>query len=604
MQSNQISGLSSRTSSTTTLDREPSGSTARPQIAPSFKRGSLSCGTPSHCASSLGSQESLQTGFCSSADRRGSWERAHIAEAPNKVQTQFSNLSPVKIGWLPIQRRVMKVSGASDQSSDVSPGLVKLKQPITPMIQIGRATNSICQGTEVGRSDSRHGATSGRTWLTPDQGSTIVKQVPEKQCSTYHEVNKPVGWQALRRGFKISRQPSVTTASPAAASSLDQQKERQCTDEPNKSPALLQSPVSPVSQTSLRSGQPLRATGPVCVSNSGSAVTTIVPQRKGSFSSITISSRKVSRSASLPGSDSSCYKNSDSNSQKFTMQRNATIVKVTEQRTIEERVPPLNSLDTVVQRRKATIIKVTEHRESYSPASGRNGTRHPAYRHSYTEGSHNNIQSNAAVPYHRVDFSEKSSDSVAPYSPGLVKNSDRLHTSTISVFVNNPPAIAAPVREVTPSPMRSARPASCYGSVLEPQTEHGKHPLVRKWSFEAPEVTSNPENPGRNFVKSEASPVVVDGTSTYQRDKPFLPQTDDVLKRSSPNLTPVKVSDPQTPQSPEDILALNAAAVIASIKQLSSQRKKTNLISSERDSNASPRGNIGIIAPTFPQKSH
>lgn len=119
--------LNDRTTSMPALNKEQTGRAWRHQGVPSFSRGSSSCGSTSLYESSLGSQDSLQTGFFSPSERRGSWERAHIMQAPRKEQAQLSYLSPVKIGWLPIQRRVMMVADACNQNQflDHSAGQVK-----------------------------------------------------------------------------------------------------------------------------------------------------------------------------------------------------------------------------------------------------------------------------------------------------------------------------------------------------------------------------------------------------------------------------------------------------------------------------------------------
>lgn len=110
-----VPAFNDRTTSMPALHKEPTGRAWRQPGIPSFSRGSSSCGSPSLCESSLGSQESLQTGFLSPPERRGSWERAHIMQAPRKEQTQLSSLASVKIGWLPIQRRVI-VADACNQN--------------------------------------------------------------------------------------------------------------------------------------------------------------------------------------------------------------------------------------------------------------------------------------------------------------------------------------------------------------------------------------------------------------------------------------------------------------------------------------------------------
>lgn len=123
-------GFSDRTTSMPALHKEPSGQAWRQTGAPSFSRGSSSCGSPRLCQSSLGSQESLQTvSFCP-PERRGSWERAHIMQAPGKEQTRLSCLAPVKIGWLPIRRRVTGLD-ACKQSQFLEPSAGQVKR-VTP----------------------------------------------------------------------------------------------------------------------------------------------------------------------------------------------------------------------------------------------------------------------------------------------------------------------------------------------------------------------------------------------------------------------------------------------------------------------------------------
>lgn len=134
----QVPAFGDRTTSMPGLNKQQSGRAWRQQGIPSFSRGSSSCGSPSLYESSLGSQESLQTGFLSPLERRESWERAHIMQAPRKEQAQLSYLSPVKIGWLPVQRKVMMVSDTCNQSqfSDHSAGQVRHKTTRTKFLSM------------------------------------------------------------------------------------------------------------------------------------------------------------------------------------------------------------------------------------------------------------------------------------------------------------------------------------------------------------------------------------------------------------------------------------------------------------------------------------
>lgn len=102
----QVLAFNNRTASIPALHKEPTGHPWKQQGIPTFSGGSSSCGSPGLYQSSLGSQESLKTGIFCPRERRGSWERAHIKQVPKTEKTQLSYLAPVKIGWLPIQRKV------------------------------------------------------------------------------------------------------------------------------------------------------------------------------------------------------------------------------------------------------------------------------------------------------------------------------------------------------------------------------------------------------------------------------------------------------------------------------------------------------------------
>lgn len=87
--------------------------------------GSSSCGSP-RPQSSNGSQDSLQTIGLSTPESKGSWEKAHISQAASKEQARLSCIAPVRIGWLPIQRRVTVAADFTHrQFLDSSSGQVK-----------------------------------------------------------------------------------------------------------------------------------------------------------------------------------------------------------------------------------------------------------------------------------------------------------------------------------------------------------------------------------------------------------------------------------------------------------------------------------------------
>ncbi|XP_034716540.1 (E2-independent) E3 ubiquitin-conjugating enzyme FATS isoform X2 [Etheostoma cragini] len=687
----QVPAFRDWTTSMPALDKVATGRAWRQPGIPSFSRGLSSCGSPSLCESSLGSQESLQTGFLSPPKHSESWERAHMMQAPRKEQAQLSSLSPVKIGWLPIQRRVMMVGDACNQSQFLDHSgpktlQVKLKQTITPTVQKNLAAANRHQDGEVERSQSALGA---KTWQTPDQGSSNIKQGPEKQSFPANEGYKPVGWQALRRGWNTNRVsaflegnqsneiPTGTSSDPNRKSSvmkttstvpLEHAPLHQTTvaDPFKPSHTLLQRTNStdtnkthmPLHRTG--SVQPMRATAPPCRTNSisqpshiqtNSAVTTLIPQNKAGFSSITISSRKLSRSlSSLPGpntcnhssqssefaSSPTSHQSMDPNARQVTVQRKATIVKVTEQRMVSSSSTkragtPATSptLDTVVHRRKPTMIKVTKHNESYDPAKAGSGTRHPEYRHSYTEGVYkenstwspgNHLQHNAAPSYHHLDSTMEPNSTEAP-NPSTAdpeKNGRTLHRSTLSLFVSNLPAIAAPApSEVSPKVFgqrsdRPHRPLSCYGNMFghtEPSKENGTEPAASKWSFEQPQETDiNPVNSDSSFISrrtaaKETGQLVADTLKPDGQKKRLLPEI--AVRRASPCLTLIKAPDPRSHQSQEEVLALNAAAIIANIKlQRQLSKKKSSNGNCEKDIAASPQGNTVVTEDRECMKPH
>ncbi|XP_005919564.1 (E2-independent) E3 ubiquitin-conjugating enzyme FATS isoform X4 [Haplochromis burtoni] len=579
---NQARGFNDRTTSMPVLNKEPTGRAWRHTGFPSFSRVSSSCESSSLCDSSLGSQEFLQTGVFSPPERRGSWERAHIMQAPEKEQAELSYLSPVKIGWLPIQRRVMMVADTCNQNQflDHAPGHLKLKQPITPTFQKNQATPK-AQNAEVERSHATATALGVKTWQTPDQGAPVIKQVPEKPSFPANEGDRPVGWQALRRGWNTNR----VSAFPGGSKTIELP--TGTNSDPNRKSLLMKT----ASTEALR--HPLLNRTTSATGNSpqpsdiqtNSAVGIFIPQNKPGFSSITISSRKVSRTASLPGSDTSNHSSQsrespsphnsldhqpmDPNSRHLTVQRKATIVKVTEKRVISSpvsntntaRTPPgSNGLDTVVHRRKATIIKVTEHRESYSP--GRLRAKHPEYRHSYSEGTYmgnntwsqeNHSQNNEQPSYRHLNFIP---NSAAPntYTSDPEKNGSR-HRSTLSLFLNNPPGVAAPTSsEISPKPVgqrsgRLHRPLSWYGNVIghtETSKENLTQPSARKWSAGLPKETDiNPLNSDNSFIspgKAVKRPgqLVAETLKSKAGEKERLPLPKSTLQAESSSLTLIK----------------------------------------------------------------
>lgn len=368
--------------------------------------------------------------------------------------------------------------------------------------------------------------------------------------------------------------------------------------------------------SSTQSGvQPARATTPAHRSSSSepshthtsSAVTTIIPQNKAGFSSITISSRKVSRSESFSGFGASKASPSpppaaptqagsmDPNSGQFTVQKKATIVKVTEQRVTSTpaqsseraRTPPAHqAVDTLVHRRKATIIKVTERRESYagSKAGPDSGPKRVDYRHSFTEESSTSRQESRSphlltAPSHPPDSTKRSNAASEPNKLPSDKGGGMLHRSTLSLIVSSPPAVAAPtptepsLRAAGRSRGRSQRPASCYGSVCGDTEQRKTLQLgARRRSFE---LSQEADAAAERLISSpaeakEAGQFVANTLEPSGGDKERL-QTGTAERRMSPSLTLIKA--PGRTQRPPFSAAVPASRRSPPVSDLYFQRK-------------------------------
>ncbi|XP_061611216.1 (E2-independent) E3 ubiquitin-conjugating enzyme FATS [Phyllopteryx taeniolatus] len=480
-------------------DKEPSGQNWKPHRSSSFGGVSSSCG--SMRGSSPGSRESLQSEFFAPVGRTGSLERVRISQTPKKEQSQLSYVVPVKTGWLPIQRRLTKAEDSLERRQMLSPhsaAQVKLKQPITPTFAKSRGTASLRQ------QDGQAERSQRRTWRTPERPSPATEQVPDKQRCAANEPQGSGIWRALRRGWnsnglsgtRSGQRPTEIPLHPHRGPSPGRRTRAE--EPPRVEEPLLSSPraTSPEYQVldpsrGASGGPPVT---PPCRPyrrhslqpsriQTASAPTTLVPRNKVGFSSITISSRKVGRSASLTASDRPPGRGADAMDS-----RKATIVKVTEQRTTVGPLP-------VTPRRKVAIIKVTEHKESYSP-----GTR---CTNSYaTDGEQNGTRKHPEGPTY--------------------------------------------VEAVTTDPVQNGEPAPAE----EPK---------RKWSLGLPQ-----EN--------------LRATPKSDHREPFAARWS-----STPCLTLIQTPDPQ--QSPEEVLARNAAAIIANIKlQRQLSKKKAPRCNSEGES--------------------
>ncbi|XP_042591934.1 (E2-independent) E3 ubiquitin-conjugating enzyme FATS isoform X2 [Cyprinus carpio] len=274
-----------------------------------------------------------------------------------------------------------------------------------------------------------------------------------------------------------------------------------------------------------------------------------------SISSITITSRKVTHTNSRPLSPAM---NSLADGH-----RKALVVKVTEQRTKSTSSLPIASTSGsdheemdhgVVLRRKATIVKMTEQRERFSPVK---------YRHSYTEGLHNES---------KVSPSPLNQPLTISLEPGGNQWRSQ-HRSSLSLYLNNPNDSSAVGESNTKTHKPPRRPLSCDASlfnhtelgsnaVIQPAFHNKSSPVPQKTNIDL--VSSSSSEARRRWASGGE-----DGSKRKEWDR------EEPISGINP-LTLLKAADNSADLSADAVLALNAAAVIANIKLQAQQRRTTS----------------------------
>ncbi|XP_016371859.1 uncharacterized protein LOC107711383 [Sinocyclocheilus rhinocerous] len=274
-----------------------------------------------------------------------------------------------------------------------------------------------------------------------------------------------------------------------------------------------------------------------------------------SISSITITSRKVTHTNSRPLSP---VTNSLADGR-----RKALVVKVTEQRTKSTSSLPIASTSgsdreemdhSVVLRIKATIVKMTEQRERFSTAK---------YRHSYTEGLHNESKVNPSPLNQPLTIS---------LEPGGNQWRSQ-HRSSLSLYLNNPNDSSAAGESDTKTYKPPRRPLSCDASLFN-RTELGSnavtHPAFHNKSSPVPQktnidlVSSSSSEAGRSWASGAE-----DGSARKEGDR------EEPISGIKP-LMLLKAADNSADLSADAVLALNAVANIANIKLQAQQRRTTS----------------------------
>ncbi|XP_046710519.1 (E2-independent) E3 ubiquitin-conjugating enzyme FATS isoform X2 [Silurus meridionalis] len=551
------------------------------------------------------SQSSLES-LCSQLESR---ERVQIKTAPSTQRAKVCCLAPVRIGWLPLQRHVVKKDGQNDAAQqDGTSCKVKLKPPITPVLSCSSVK---MYGSEPEDASARLGV-KGMSGSIPVQADGKRKVIPAER----------------NKDTPFDRATSVQNTPPDRF--------------------LWQTPEhrrGSVPQVSLLTAPPV-----------GDRTS---PKHSSSISSITITSRKVIRSSSMPDTSISGqdrdrmalnnhnYDPDYSNSlcpTEVTPQRKALVVKITEQREETNRflqpdaknVPvfsfsprrttgetcfstrmssgaaasdlssmknhplqaslSLTSRDNliseksqithtechsqipsclatqesqkpVVLRRKPTIIKVQEQRDSLSRVDNGNN-RNVAYRHSFS-----GLKITDMKPQLDNKCTLSGSEMQAANSQtNLYRSTVSLQmTSSNQCHLDNPHAARGSLPR---------RPASCYASLFSPveanageiqntisvlphETNIGPVCSTASTSNRCWSSKGGEENHDRIYLRTGSSSL----------DKAQSMMESDLL-RNQP-LTLIKVPESSTHETYDAIVALNAAAIIANIKLHSDQKKRT-----------------------------
>lgn len=508
---------------------------------PSFqRRQQTSSVSPSLYESSVGSLDSMETN--GGSDRRNT---VHIKPSPSTERAKFCSLAPVRFGWLPIQRHVILTDISNSDCHHDNSRCQKLKSPITPVL--------ISTPAKL-------------------KGSRTNDREPESVCCRDQKTAVKTSYSCLQASVNLEgcrNRSQAWNSTTSLTSTVDRG-------------WSLPEPYRPASKdpTYRRASVPEVPLRMPTAGESSSA-----RRYSSSISSITITSRKVTRSSSLP--DTSCPNPPNA---LLTPQRKVLVVKVTEEK-MKMKSPPVASATDhaiilnsnpvqdhkgydhpVVMRRKASVVNMSEQ------TGGLHKTKMAQYRHSYTEGFNATdpikYDCNSGVSLIDTANTYPSQGFTLSVLPGKNqwRSSGVQHRSSISLYFS--PKDSNTVDETVKSP---PRPLSCDAKVFN-QTELGTdaltEPAFRNKSSPVPQKTnidlvsfSKEEERRKSAYSSE---VMISKKEDFERDGALREEPNSEIKP----LTLLKVSD-HSPLS-TDVLALNAAAVIANIKLQTRQTRNLN----------------------------
>ncbi|XP_053367956.1 (E2-independent) E3 ubiquitin-conjugating enzyme FATS isoform X1 [Clarias gariepinus] len=586
----------------------------KPQLPPySQKNYTLRSISPSLVASSQSSLESLYS-------EPESKERVQIKTGPSTERAKVCCLAPVRIGWLPLQRHMVikeRPNNAPQQDGNVCK--VKLKPPITPVLSctsvkengggqiagfgVRRMSGAISlkadgkrqttlaerdQDTALVRATNmQNKSRDGFLWQTPVHRRGSVSQVS-------HNTAPPVGCRMSPKPSRSISSITITSRKVTRSSSL-----------PNTSIPGLERDMesSPISAQNNDITEP-DFTNLLCSPG-------VNPDRKALVVKITQQREKANRflqpgakfgpvysflSSGTSGEDnfSRFYakKSSDLVDSNLSSMKNypsPTCLNVTGG---DIRIPEMSKMTNIEShfkvssypssqetqmprelRKEDTITNEQKHKDTLCREE-EDHRRKVANRHSC-----NGLKVTDLKPQFGKECMLSGSEMQIGSKTKLFKS-----TMSLQLTSSNEPRLRDPRPSRCPPPQR---PSSCYGrlfSPVEPSADSvqdvADHSTISLLSHETnidPACSAasslnrcwNTEGGAGSHHKTETSPRTGSSASDKGQSK-----IESLLQRNQP-LTLIKVPEISTHETHDAIVALNAAAIISSIKLQSEQKKKT-----------------------------
>ncbi|XP_058261602.1 (E2-independent) E3 ubiquitin-conjugating enzyme FATS [Hemibagrus wyckioides] len=556
--------------------------------------------SPSLVASSRSSLESL----CSGLERK---EKVQIKTGPNTQRAKVCCLAPVQIGWLPLQRHVVRKERPNNDAAqqDGNSCKVKLKPPITPVL---RCSSVRANGSELGEWTGVRGM-SGAFSLQADakRKATLAERDQDTTLDRATSVQNSTSPDRFLWQTPVHRRRSVPQVSlltePSVGGRTSLKHSSSISSITITSRKVIRSSSLP--DTSMSDQDRNREPSPMALNNhikdpdltNPLYPTKIIPQRKAVV--VKITEQRVETSRFLhPGakngpvySHPSTRTTGDHYFSHFSTRRSSDLTSsslykpsvaflgatgrnnhIPEMSTMthterHSRVPFCLATQEpqipVVLRRKAAIIKVHEERDS-SSSDDVNHRWKAAYRHSFT------------------DFKPQS-DNTHTLSGSKMRDlsgSTKLYKSTMSLHLTS--TNGAPLDDSLTRGSQPRRPASCYASLfspVEPRAEGSQdvtdHSTVLPHETNIDLACSTASSLNRCWSTERGAgshDKIYPRTESSASDK-GQSKRESALLRNQP-LTLIKMPDSTTHETHDAIVALNAAAIIANIKLQSEQKKK------------------------------